>query len=96
MSMLTVRLQVLVSPAQKRRLEAEAHSRGESIGELVREAIDARYGRMPSRRERMAAVERLRRAPLAARSLTPEQIDRAQEQEIEDEYPKLSTDRSIT
>lgn len=89
MSMLTMRLQILVDPHQKRRLEAEARTRGESVGELVREAIDARYGSVPTRQERMAALERIRGAPLGRQPLTPEQINRAHEQEIEEEYPRL-------
>jgi Ribbon-helix-helix protein, copG family len=88
MSMLTVRLQILVSPQQKRRLEAEAQTRGESVGELVREAIDARYGAEPTREERMAAVERMRAAP-AIRFFTPEELMRIHEEEIEEEYPEF-------
>ena len=89
MSMLTERLQILVSPQQKRRLEAEAQTRGESVGGLVRAAIDARYGGGPTRAERMAAVERMRSAPVGKWFMTPEEINRAHEEEIEEEYPDL-------
>ncbi len=89
MSMLNERLQILVSPAQKRRLEAEAQTRGESVGELVREAIDARYGSDATREERMAAVERMRAAPVASSSFTPQELTRIHEEEVEQEYPEL-------
>lgn len=88
MSMLTERLQILVSPQQKRRLEAEAKTRGKSVGELVREAIDKRYGSDPTRAERMAAVERMLSGP-SIPFMTPEEINRAHEQEIEEEYPEF-------
>jgi hypothetical protein len=88
MSMLTKRLQILVSPHQKRRLEAEAKTRGESVGELVRAAIDERYGDT-SRAERLAAVERMRAAPVSTRFFTPEELTRIHEEEIEEEYPEF-------
>ncbi len=40
--MLTERLHVLVSRAQRHRLEAEAKRRGMSVGAVIREAVDAR------------------------------------------------------
>jgi hypothetical protein len=88
MSMLTERLQVLISPQQKCRLEAVAQTRGESVGEIVRAAIDTLYGDT-SRAERLAAVERMRSAPVATRFFTPEELTRIHEEEIEEEYPKL-------
>jgi Ribbon-helix-helix protein, copG family len=94
MSMLTERLQILVSPQQKRRLEAEAKTRGESVGELVREAIDERYGNVPTRAERMAAVERMRSGPKIP-YISPEEINRAHEEEIEEEYPEFFPSREV-
>jgi hypothetical protein len=95
MSMLTERLQILVSPQQKRRLEAEAKTRGESVGELVREVIDERYGSDTTREERMAALERLRKAPVSTRLFTPEELTRIHEEEIEEEYPELFRRREM-
>jgi hypothetical protein len=95
MSMLTERLQILVSPRQKRRLEAEAQTRGESVGGLVREAIDARYGSETTREERLAAVERMRSAP-AIRFFTPEELTRIHEEEIEEEYPEFFPPRETS
>jgi len=56
--MFSERLQILVSPAQRRRLEAEARRRGLSVAALVREAIDVRVEAVPADR-RAAAFERL-------------------------------------
>ncbi len=88
--MLRERLQILVSTEQKRRLEAEARTRGESIGGLVREAIDERYGRRFtfSRAEREAAVERIRAAPPIP-FVTPEELSQIADESIEEEYPDL-------
>jgi hypothetical protein len=94
MSMLTQRLQILVTPRQKRCLEAEAKTRGESVGELVREAIDARYGET-TREERMAAVERMRAGPKIP-YISPEEINRAHEEEIEEEYPEFFPPREAS
>jgi hypothetical protein len=57
--MFSERLQVLLSPAQRRRLEAEARRRQMSVAALVREAIDARVEAVPADR-RAAALQRLR------------------------------------
>src|SRR5580704_18761902 len=87
MSMLTERLQILLSPQQKRRLETEAKTRGESVGEIVREVIDERYGNDATRERRMAAVERMRAAPTGTRFFAPEELTRIHEEEIAEEYP---------
>lgn len=56
--MFDVRMQILVSEEQRRLLHDEARATGSSAAALVRDAIDARFGR-PSREERIAAAERL-------------------------------------
>ncbi len=58
--MLTERLQLLLTRAQRRRLEAEARRRGISVGALVREALDARGRGLPPE-ERRRAVDEIRR-----------------------------------
>lgn len=85
-SMLTERLQVLISPRQKRNLEAEAKARGVSIGELVRTALDDHYGSETTTAQRLAAVERLRLAPKLARSYSPEELNEIHGREIEEEH----------
>lgn len=72
MSMLTERLQVLISPDQRRRLEAEAERRGSSLATLVREAIDASLAR-PTQADRLQAFEAI--TALRGRYLTPEEIE---------------------
>jgi predicted DNA-binding protein len=80
--MITERVQILLTPQQRRRLEAEAQRQARSIASLVREAIDARFGTF-SPEERLAAVEAIG-AMSGGRYLTPEQINRAVEAERED------------
>lgn len=58
MAELTKRVQVLFSPAQYARLQEIARSRGESIGSLVRRAVQQQY-LDTSRTERLAAVEQM-------------------------------------
>jgi len=55
--MFTERLQVLVSRAQRRRLELEARRRRVSVGALIREAVDARAPRVPLDERRRAVSE---------------------------------------
>ncbi len=54
MCMFTERLQVLMSRAQRRRLELEARRRGTSVGALIREAVDARAHGFPAAERRRA------------------------------------------
>ena len=85
--MITERVQVLLTPQQRRRLEDEARRQARSVASLVREAIDARFGTV-SRLERLAAVEAIA-AMSGGRYLTPEQINRA----VEEERETISPDR---
>ncbi len=79
--MLSERLQILVTPEQRRRLEAEARSKGSSVGGLVREAIDARFGGF-SRADRMRAAEEIV-GMNGGRALPPEELNRLAEEEAE-------------
>jgi hypothetical protein len=81
MSMLKERLQVLISAEQRRRLEVEARRRGKSVGNLVREAIDAQYGSV-TREDRLGALEGIR--SLSGRYLPPEELNRVVESERAD------------
>ncbi len=76
--MLSERMQILLSQEQRQRLEEEAKRRGASVGSLVREAIDARFGGF-SREERIRAVEEIGR--MRGRFLTPEELNRIVEEE---------------
>ena len=52
--MFTERIQVLMTKAQRRRLEEEARARGTSVGALIREAVDTRAHRAPLELRRKA------------------------------------------
>jgi hypothetical protein len=95
MHMLKERLQILVSTEQKRRLEAEARTRGESVGGLVREAIDERYGKRKytfSQEVRHAALERIRSGPTIP-FVTPEELNRLSEEASAERFLKLQDQR---
>jgi predicted transcriptional regulator len=85
--MLSERLQILVTPEQRRRLQSEARDRGASVGGLVREAIDARYGGF-SREERIQAVEEMARAE-GGRFVSPDELNRIVEEERDEEFERL-------
>jgi predicted DNA-binding protein len=80
--MITERVQILLTPQQRRRLESEARRQERSIASLVREAIDARFGSFGPE-ERLAAVEAIE-AMSGGRYLTPEQINQAVDEERAD------------
>ena len=79
MSMLTERLQVLITPQQRRRLVSEAERRGSTIGGLVREAIDSVVGGV-SAEERQRAVEEIA-GMHSVRFVAPADLDRLIESE---------------
>jgi hypothetical protein len=56
--MLSKRVEVLFDPKQYEGLEQEARRRGESVGSLVREAVERQY-LLPSREERRTALKEL-------------------------------------
>jgi predicted transcriptional regulator len=72
MCMLSDRLQILVSPEQRRRLEEEARRIEISVGALVRQAIDARVGATARDERRRAAAEI---ASLQGRFLAPDELE---------------------
>jgi hypothetical protein len=73
MCMLSERVQILLTPEQRRRLEAEARRSGRSVASLVREALDERYG-VVTREDRIRAVDEIR--ALRGRYLSPEELER--------------------
>ena len=76
MHMLNERLQILVSPEQRRRLTTEAKRRGTSVASLVREAVDARFG-VVARADRLQALREVR--AMRGRFLPPDALNRAGE-----------------
>lgn len=76
--MLSERLQILVTPEQRERLESEARSQGSSVGGLVRAAIDARLGGA-SQDEKLRALERIK--AMKGEYLPPDELDRVADAE---------------
>ncbi len=85
--MLSERLQILVTPEQRRRLQSEARERGASVGGLVREAIDARFGGF-SREEKVKAVEEIA-AMEGGHFIPPDELNRIFEEEHDEEFERL-------
>ena len=69
------RLQILVTPEQRRRLTLIAGQRGEPVTSLIREAIDSRFPPMVDAAARQAAARRLLDRPKVP-YLPPEELDR--------------------
>lgn len=72
--MLKHRLQVLIEPEQRRRLDRAARRRGVSVGAVVRDAIDSQLG-ASNRAKRLTAVEEMAEAA-ASEALAVEELDR--------------------
>ena len=85
--MLSERLQILITPEQRRRLQSEARDRGASVGGLVREAIDARFGGF-SREEKVKAVEAIA-AMEGGHFIAPEELNRMFEEERDEEFERF-------
>jgi len=83
--MFSERLQIVVTPEQRRRLTATARRRGMSVSALVREAIDARVGQAP-RETRLRAVAEMA-ATKGGRFLTVEEMERIVDDEREANFP---------
>lgn len=79
--MLTERLQILLSRAQRHRLEAEAKRRRISVGALIREAVDSRLHTVPVER-RLRAVAKIG-AMSGGRFLPVQELERIVDEERE-------------
>lgn len=78
------RLQLLISPEQRQRLDAEAKRRDASVASVIREAIDLHLG-TTDRSARLRAVEEIR-AMKGGRFLTPEELNREVAAEREQQF----------
>ena len=76
--MYSERLQILVTPEQRRRWELEARRRGTSVTGLIRDSVDRDLG-SPDDGERTSAVEAIR--GMRGRFLPPDELDRLVEEE---------------
>lgn len=92
--MFTERLQILVSKDQRLRLEREARRRETSVASVIRDAVDAELGGS-SQREKLRAVEAIRRIPPVP-ALPPEElrrlIDELHDEEIVRGVPGLDAE----
>lgn len=88
--MLSERLQILVSPEQRQRLEGEARQKGASVGALVRDAIDARFGSTAAG-ERRRAVEEI--AAMSGTYLPVEELEAILAEERERDVARRRTRR---
>jgi len=86
--MLSERLQILVTPEQRQKLETEAARRGESVGALVRQAIDDVYDPV-DRGRRRRAFDELRALGERNRGvvLSPDELEALIEDARADELP---------
>ena len=86
------RTQVLLEEHQYRRLKREAQNSGRSIGELVREAVDARY--RPSQERMWAALEATRGAWADRDDIGDgaEYVERIRNQSVDDRLAQLGWD----
>lgn len=82
--MFSERLQILISPEQRRALEVEAERREASVASVIREAIDLRLGTV-DRSARLRALEEIR-AMQGGPFLTPEELDREVAAEREQQF----------
>jgi hypothetical protein len=80
MCMYNVRLQLLISPEQRRRLEIEAKRRKTSVASVIREAIDARLG-STTPEARLRAVEEIGR--MKGKFVPPRDLKRLIDEERE-------------
>jgi hypothetical protein len=76
--MYSERLQILVSPEQRKRWELEASRRGTSVAGLIRDAVDRDMASL-DREDRAGAVAAIR--AMRGRFLSPDELDRLVEEE---------------
>ena len=91
--MFTERIQVLMTKAQRRRLEEEARARGTSVGALIREAVDTRVHRAPVEQRRKAFEEI---TAMRGSYLSVEEMERIVDEEREEWLDRLSPKRRRT
>ncbi|MGI8461934.1 MAG: antitoxin [Solirubrobacterales bacterium] len=88
--MLKERLQILVTKEQRDRLKVESRTRGVSVGELVRKAIDKEYAG-PTREEKLRAWEEIK-AMRGGPAPSPEELNRIVEDGIDERFRRAGID----
>lgn len=91
MCMYSERMQILISPEQRQRLEVEAADRGISVAAAVRQAIDAQYGVGPTRQERIAAAARI--CSGRAESIPIDELEELIDSRFDDEMERIEAQR---
>lgn len=76
--MYSERLQILVTPEQRRRWEIEAKRRRTSVAGLIRDSVDREMGSL-DRGDRASAVDAIR--AMHGRFLPPDELDRLVQEE---------------
>ena len=76
--MYSERLQILVTPEQRKRWELEARRRDTSVAGLIRDSVDREMGSVDGL-DRASAVDAIR--AMRGRFLTPDELDRLVEEE---------------
>lgn len=79
MCMYSERLQILVSPEQRRMLDAEARQRGVSVAALIRDAVEEHLG-LVDPRTRGEAIARIRE--MRGTHVPPDELNRIVEEEL--------------
>ena len=92
--MYSERLQVLFSKEQRNRLQAEARTRGVSVGSLVREAIEKKL-QSPTREEKARAWDEIKAMRAGGPAPSPEELDRMVERGIEERAQRAGADLSV-
>ncbi|MGH7881892.1 MAG: hypothetical protein ACREN8_03150 [Candidatus Dormibacteraceae bacterium] len=90
--MISERVQILLTPEQRERLQEESLLKRRSVASLVREAIEARFG-VVSREKRIAAANAIT-SMKGTPSYTPEELNRLVESEREEMLGSLIPTRA--
>lgn len=86
--MLTERLQILIRPDQRALLDREAKRRDTSIGQIVRDAVDAEVGVAPAT-ARQEALDRLLGIGASLKYLSVEEMNLAIDADREADFRRL-------
>jgi hypothetical protein len=76
--MYSERLQILVTPEQRKRWDLEARRRGTSVAGLIRDSVDRDLG-SPDGADRVSALDAIR--AMRGRFLSPDELERLVEEE---------------
>ena len=84
--MLNQRMQILISPDQRRRLEREAQRRGTSVASVIRDAVEAQLGGV-SVEDRRAAFDDI--LAMRGRFAPPDELNRLAASEHDEQLEQL-------